>query len=533
MYSLVEHRLNRLIESGYAPLLKQGRVGIEKESLRVSQEGTLAMTPHPHVLGAALTHPNITTDYSEAMLEFITEPYEDIGMVLKRLRDIHQFVHRQLHEEILWATSMPCVLHGDNSIPIARYGDSNLGMMKTVYRRGLGHRYGRPMQVIAGIHFNYSFSEAFWQAYQELEGDRGSQQEFRSAAYFALTRNLLRFGWIVPYLFGASPAVCKSFVGPVLHRLQDLDENTYYDPYATSLRLGDIGYTNKREHETGIHANYDSLETYIDTLTRAIETPCKAYEKIGVEVNGRFEQLNANILQIENEYYSSVRLKQPGHGLEKPVLALRRRGVGYIELRSLDVNIYDPLGIQEQQAYFLEAFMIFCLLQDSPQIEGAEHAANDRNLIETAHHGRRPGFALSRRGGEISLKDWALELIEAMEAVCELLDGGEGGVYRRALEAQRNAVLDPDRTPSAKVLADMKARGESFYDFSRYMSQEHHEYFCDLPVDEEVMNEFVRKAEKSHQQQQEIEAQQQLPFGQFLDAYFNQDKQPESNRIGS
>lgn len=524
MYSRVEHRLNRLIESGSASLLKQGRIGIEKESLRVSQEGTLARTPHPRVLGSALTHPNITTDYSEAMLEFITEPYDEVSMVLKRLRDIHQFVHRQLQEEILWATSMPCVLHGDNSIPIARYGDSNLGMMKTVYRRGLGHRYGRPMQVIAGIHFNYSFSNAFWKAYQELEGDRGSPQEFRSAGYLSLTRNLLRLGWLIPYLFGASPAVCKSFVGPVLHRLQDYDENTYFDPYATSLRLGDIGYTNKREHETGIHANYDSLEAYIDTLIQAIETPCQAYEKIGVEVDGRYEQLNANILQIENEYYSSVRPKQPSKGLEKPVLALRRRGISYIELRSLDVNIYDPVGIQERQAYFLEVFMIFCLLQDSPLIEEAEHAANDRNLIETAHHGRKPGFTLSRQGGEISLKDWALELIEAMEAVCALLDGGGDGVYRRALEAQREAVLDPGRTPSARILADMKSRGESFYDFSRHMSLEHHQYFCDLPVNEELMNDFVRKAERSHRQQQEIEAQQQLPFGQFLEAYFNQEK---------
>jgi glutamate--cysteine ligase len=307
----VEQRLSRLLQSGDAQLLTQGQIGIEKESLRVSQEGTLANTPHPEVLGSALTHTNITTDYSEAMLEFITEPYEDVGSVLQRLQDIHQFVHRQLNDEILWATSMPCVLHGDNSIPIARYGDSNQGMMKTVYRRGLGHRYGRPMQVISGIHFNYSFSEAFWGRYQQLEGDSGSLQDFRSSAYFGLTRNLQRYGWLIPYLFGASPAVCKSFVGPEEHRFQEFNENTYYDPYATSLRLGDIGYTNKREHETGIHANYDNLDVYIESLTQAIETPCQEYEKIGVEVNGRFEQLNANILQIENEYYSTVRPKQP------------------------------------------------------------------------------------------------------------------------------------------------------------------------------------------------------------------------------
>jgi glutamate--cysteine ligase len=518
----VEQRLSRLLQSGDAQLLTQGQIGIEKESLRVSQEGTLANTPHPEVLGSALTHTNITTDYSEAMLEFITEPYEDVGSVLQRLQDIHQFVHRQLNDEILWATSMPCVLHGDNSIPIARYGDSNQGMMKTVYRRGLGHRYGRPMQVISGIHFNYSFSEAFWGRYQQLEGDSGSLQDFRSSAYFGLTRNLQRYGWLIPYLFGASPAVCKSFVGPEEHRFQEFNENTYYDPYATSLRLGDIGYTNKREHETGIHANYDNLDVYIESLTQAIETPCQEYEKIGVEVNGRFEQLNANILQIENEYYSTVRPKQPSEGLEKPVLALHRRGVAYVELRSLDVNIYEPLGINEQQLRFLEVFMIFCLLQESPPIGAGEHSENDHNLIETAHHGRMPGFELLRQGKRIRLSEWSMELFAAMEGVCEVLDGGANGDYRKALEEQRKSVEDPDLTPSSRMLADMRSRGEGFYHFSKFKSQQHHEYFNHLLVDDRVMQEFARSSEQSLHQQQAIEAQEQQPFGQFLEAYFRQ-----------
>lgn len=523
MYARVEQRLNRLLQSGDAKLLTQGQVGIEKESLRVSQEGTLANTPHPRVLGSALTHPNITTDYSEAMLEFITEPYQDVASVLQRLQDIHQFVHRQLDDEILWATSMPCVLHGDNSIPIARYGNSNLGMMKTVYRRGLGHRYGRPMQVISGIHFNYSFSDQFWEQFQQLEDGTGTLQDFRTSAYFGLTRNLQRYGWLIPYLFGASPAVCKSFVGPEEHRFQDFNENTFFDPYATSLRLGDIGYTNKREHETGIHANYDNLDAYIETLSYAIETPCKEYEKIGVEVNGRFEQLNANILQIENEYYSTVRPKQPSEGLEKPVRALGRRGVAYVELRSLDVNIYEPLGINEQQVRFLEVFMIFCLLQESPVIDAVEHGENDRNLIETAHHGRRPGFELLRQGAAVTLRDWAMELFNVMQGICTVLDDAEeGGLYRQALETQRQAIEDPDQTPSSRMLTDMRARGEGFYHFSKFKSQQHHEYFKHLPVEERVMQEFAGSAEQSLHQQLEIEAREQEPFGQFLEAYFRQ-----------
>jgi glutamate--cysteine ligase len=522
LYERLEKRLNLLQQSGLYRLLNESRIGLEKESLRVSSEGTLAVTPHPAILGSALTHPNITTDYSEAMLEFITEPYSRIEDALKRLEQIHQFVHRRLDEEILWATSMPCVIHGDNSIPIARYGSSNRGMMKTVYRRGLGHRYGRPMQVISGIHFNYSLPHHFWDAWQKQEGAAGSAQAFRSEGYFGLTRNLQRYGWLVPYLFGASPAVCKSFVDPGAHQFQDFNENTFYDPNATSLRLGDIGYTNKREHETGINVNYDNLENYVDTLTWAIETPCDEYQKIGIEQDGQYQQLNANILQIENEYYSTVRPKQPLVDLEKPTLALRARGVEYVELRSLDINIYEPLGINAEQLHFLELLMVFCLLQDSPVVSAEGHEENDHNLLAAAHYGRDPDLKLRRNGADISLRDWAQEILEVMEGISQLLDGGGNGPYGRALKRYRETVADPQSTPSACMLKDMRERGEGFYHFSKFMSQQHHEHFLSLPVDEEIEAAFSAEAEASIQRQLEIEAEETEPFGTFLDNYFTQ-----------
>ncbi|HKJ10690.1 MAG TPA: glutamate--cysteine ligase, partial [Gammaproteobacteria bacterium] len=213
MYRISERRLAGVINSGNKALLKGSNIGLEKESLRVSPEGNIAQTRHPSALGAALTHPYITTDYSEALVEFITPPFGDLGRSLAFLRDTQKFVYDNLVDEILWATSMPCVVAGETSIPIAQYGTSNAGMMKTVYRRGLGHRYGRVMQVIAGVHFNFSFPETFWPAFQELEGDRRPLKDFISDSYFALIRNLQRVGWLIPYLFGASPAVCKSFLG--------------------------------------------------------------------------------------------------------------------------------------------------------------------------------------------------------------------------------------------------------------------------------------------------------------------------------
>ncbi|MEW8211129.1 MAG: glutamate--cysteine ligase, partial [Candidatus Thiodiazotropha taylori] len=347
--------MKRLHQAGQLELLRGGLIGLEKEALRVSPQGCISSLPHPEVLGSPLTNRYITTDYSEALTEIITPPSTDRHEPLKFLFEAHRFVYQHLGDEILWSTSMPCVVEDDERIPIAEYGNSNAGMMKTVYRRGLGHRYGRVMQVIAGVHFNYSLPQDFWWVYQQLEGDKSDTQGFISDAYFGMLRNLQRLGWLVPYLFGASPAVCKSFLGGRPTSLESFDEYTYFSPYATSLRMGDIGYQNSKEQGTGIKACYDCLDAYVETLSRAIETPCPIYQAMGVKIDGRYEQLNANILQIENEYYSTVRPKQIPEMMEKPIHALQRRGVRYVELRSLDVNAFHPLGIADEQVYFIEA----------------------------------------------------------------------------------------------------------------------------------------------------------------------------------
>ena len=226
MYQIAEKRLAKLVNARQNSLLADSQVGLEKECLRVSPEGTLSQAQHPKALGSPLTHPYITTDYSEALAEFITPPFVNTIDALNFLRDTQRFVYDELDDELLWVTSMPCVVAGETSIPIAQYGNSNPGMMKTVYRRGLGHRYGRVMQTIAGVHFNYSFPESFWPLYQEIEQDKGDLQDFISESYFGLIRNLQRFGWLVPYLFGASPAVCMSFIGGKPTILEEFNDNT-------------------------------------------------------------------------------------------------------------------------------------------------------------------------------------------------------------------------------------------------------------------------------------------------------------------
>ncbi|MGM0594906.1 MAG: glutamate--cysteine ligase [Pseudomonadota bacterium] len=523
MHYTVEQRVARLQAANLAPLLKGSMVGLEKESLRVNSEGKIAQTPHPARFGAALTHPYITTDYAEALLEFITPPFHEMGEALSFLRDLQQFVYNRLDDELIWSTSMPCVVAGEAGIPIAEYGSSNAGMMKTVYRRGLGYRYGRVMQVIAGVHFNYSFSDAFWQALQQLEGDDRTLQTYISERYFDLLRNLLRVGWLIPYLFGASPAVCKSFLNGDKGSLEALDDSTYFEPYATSLRMGDIGYQNNKENETGIKANYDSLNDYVDSLTCAINTPCSEYEKLGVEVDGEYRQLNANILQIENEYYSTVRPKQLLQGYEKPTLALKKRGVRYIELRSLDVNVFDPLGINESQMDFIEALLLYCLLSDSPPITPQERVEIDQNEMLVAHRGREPGLELKRCGKTTSLHRWASEICQGMEPVCQLLDSNTTKQpYQQALARQRRVVDNPDLTPSARMLAEMKSGKETFFEFARRKSLEHQWYFAELPVDVEQEKMLAELAERSLKKQRAIEAADKVDFATFLQQYANQ-----------
>ncbi len=348
-------------------------------------------------------------------------------------------------------------------------------------------------------------------------------QDFISDHYFRTIRNLLRYGWLVPYLFGASPAICKSFLEGIPTRLQPYNESTYYSPHATSLRMCDIGYQNTREGELGFKADYNSLAAYVASLRQAITTPCARYRDIGVKVNGEYRQLNANLLQIENEYYSSVRPKQVPGIFEKPTHALEQRGVRYIELRSLDINPFDPHGIDVEQCRFLETFMIYCLLQDSPLIDTRERREIDSNLDAVCYRGREPGLVLHRNGQPVALQQWAGELCADLQPIAAALDATEQDTpYQQALQAQLQAVTDPGQTCSARVLDEMKEHGEGYFDFARRMSVQHQRYFLDLGVDMERLAQFEQDVEKSIADQQAVEATETMSFDEFLAWYFAQ-----------
>ena len=419
---------------------------------------------------------------------------------------------------------MPCIINGEADIQIADYGTSNSGKMKNVYRHGLAWRYGKVMQVIAGIHFNHSVAKEFWPTFQAMDKHTGEATDFSNRRYMGMTRNIQRYGWIIPYLFGCSPAICKSFLGdnPPSETMETYNHNTFYEPWGTSLRMGDIGYTNHKSSKVGIKADYSSVKSYTDSLRAAIETSYSGYEEIGVKVDGEYRQLNTNILQIENEYYSTVRPKQILEGFEKPIDSLLNRGIRYVELRSVDINAFHPSGITHSQLFYLEIFMLFCLLQDSPDIDSAEQKAINSNQSTVAHLGRKPDLELDRDGNTIALKEWGLELMDAMLPIAKLLDKTHSReCYQLALAEQKGLFKDAELTPSAQVLKTMMSEHASYYDFANHQSQKHREYFTQRSLSTEKWDGFKQKSVDSLAAQQALEAEQHINFDTFLQQYFD------------
>ncbi|MES2363354.1 MAG: glutamate--cysteine ligase [Pseudomonadota bacterium] len=490
--------------------LKDMRRGIEKESLRAQPGGGLALTPHPAALGSALTHPCITTDFSESQIELVTGAHKQASSVLEELTQIHQFTYRSMRalgDEMLWVSSMPCDLPTDETIPIARFGSSNVGRAKSVYRMGLSHRYGRRMQTISGIHYNWS-----------LPGVTNEQ-------YFALIRNFRRQAFLLLYLFGASPAVCSSFVAGRQHELQSLAGSTMYMPHGTSLRMGRLGY--QSDAQASLAVSYNSLEGYGASLQDALTRPYPAYEAVGIRnPGGDYNQLATTLLQIENEFYGTIRPKRVIFPGERPLHALRERGVEYVEVRLMDLDPFEPVGITAQTMRFLDVFLLHCLLADSPPDTPGEIAELKHNQHHTAARGREPGLTLKRGGQEVLLTGWGAEVIAQCGPIAEALDAAHGGSdYRDALQSASDRLARPDTTPSARVLAVMaRDFDNSFIRFVRAQALQTQATLLDLPFSAEQHARFVALSQTSMAEQKKIEAGDSMPFEIYREQYVSAER---------
>lgn len=511
-------QIRQFSQPANAALLRGIQRGFERECLRVDADGQLAKTAHPAALGSKLTHPWITTDYAESLLEFITPPSADPAFPLAFLTDIHRFCARQLGAERLWAGSMPCKIGTDGDIAIADYGSSNSAQFKMVYREGLGLRYGRAMQTIAGAHYNWSLPTDFWLTLRDICPSGESLQDFINQRYFGLIRNFLRFGWLVPYLFGASPALCQSFLQGHPSDLAELRPGTLYGPHATSLRMSDLGYQNHSQDKLAV--SFDSIHAYTSALEAAIRTPDPYYEELGLRDGARWLQLNTCLLQTESEFYAPMRPKRIGLNNERPALALARYGVEYIEMRLFDLNPFIDIGVAPEQSLFADTLLLMCLLRTSPPISAREQGENDENKHRVVTRGRQPGLQLLVHNREQPLRNLAHELFDDMAPFAAMLDAAFGGAHHaQALAQLRQRIDQPELTPSAQVIEAIKQHG-SYFDFANAMSEKHTRSLQAAALSPQDEQRFRVSVRESLAAQAQLDAAVQAPFEEFVAAYY-------------
>jgi glutamate--cysteine ligase len=501
--------------------------GIEREALRVLPDGGLSQLPHHYKIGSSLTHPNITTDYSEALLEFITPVSREPEQAIAQLQDIQKFTMSQIDGELLWPFSMPCFVNDEDKVQLAYFGESNVGKMKTVYRQGLKNRYGSMMQVISGIHFNFSFSDDFWRSIQKISDNSEDHETFKSDGYFALIRNYKRYCWLIPYLYGSSPIICRSFLqgtstisGAWPFPFKQSENGYMYLEYATSLRMSDLGYTNNAQSELAIC--YNDLPGYLEGVEQAMRLGSDEFAKTGIKVDGKYQQLNANVLQIENELYAPIRPKRVAKTGEKPSEALKNRGVEYIEVRALDVNPFVDTGISTDQIYFLDIFLTFCALAPSPIFDCQGQDESSSNMDQVVVRGRDPKLLLNDQGVDKSVQQWGNALFDQFDDVAHLLDQAKGSKrYSQSVEHERTKINNSELTPSAQLLDMVVNQNKSLTKLALDYASTYRESL--LAKDYQIFDEAYFKAsvDKSHQEQIKIEQADVLSFDDFLAQYFN------------
>lgn len=519
----ITQKLEQLSSADFSHAIKNIRRGIERETLRVNQDGRLSQTDHPSALGSALTHHYITTDYSESLLELITPPSNNILQTYEQLKDVHKFVLDNIGSELLWPMSMPCFISNEDDIRIAHYGSSNIAKMKSTYRVGLKNRYGSMMQAISGIHYNFSLPTEFWQLLREQDSSEEFLADYQSSQYMRMVRNIKRYVWVVTYLFGASPAMCGSFLQgrETGIKFESFGKGSIFLPNATSLRMSDLGYTNSAQ--SALNIEYGSLSQYIEKLRKAIHTESEEYKAIGVKADGEYKQLNHNILQIENELYAPVRPKQIAESGEKPTDALENRGVMYIELRALDVNPLSPYGITLEQMRVLDVFLLYCLLAENDELNESEQSEAERNQDKVVLEGRDAALMLKYRAKDISRQDWLADIYHDMSLISAWLDLNYGGNdYQQAIDGIKDTVDDPSQTLSGKWLAAMLETEVDNGILGMQMAVKYADQIKSHQPTEFNQEFLMEQAQQSIKNQQEIEAADSQSFDEFLADYFKE-----------
>lgn len=500
--------------------------GIERETMRIDQQGLIASTAHPKSLGLAFTNQYITTDFAESLIELVSPTFTDSADLMRWLRGLHSFVAQNIGDELLWPASMPPVLPDADNFTIANYGESHQGRIKNIYRRGLSLRYGRRMQTIAGIHLNLSFSKTFLEYYNAIN----ARDDCNNTIYFHLLRNYIRNSWLINYLFGSSPAADESFFNkqPLPNFLVKHGNSSYYHPHSTCLRMGRLGYNNRKHSDLRICFN--SLDEYINAVKKLTAKPDDEYVAMGVkDASGSWQQLNTNVLQIENEYYASVRPKAVRNHEQKTIDALQENGTEYLEIRNLDLDPFSSCGIDEEQIRFMQMFSLYLSLIPSPPISAEECQYIRRLEDEIIMNNLQQDQEFKSLGGAaFNLADHTEEMLNDMEALAELLDGlgdigGSGSTsdtpYAYALKKQRAIVEGQTDLPALRQMKLMQNDKQSFVELMLSLATEHKNHLVQ-EQQADINNEMAQEAQRSITEGQQIlEGQQDVPLDEFISNY--------------
>ncbi len=506
--------LSLLADKGNLNLENSISRGIEKESLRISKENTISSANHPIALGSALTNKYITTDFSEALLELITPAHSSVENVLKNLNEICKFVMEETSETI-WPSSIPCKIENEDSIRLANYGTSNSGQLKTLYRSGLSHRYGSMMQTVSGIHYNFSFSDALFESLKDDE----NLQSFKNKKYLSLIRNFRRNAWMILYLFGSSPVVPKTFISDRKNFLKELNEDDLFLEYATCLRMSELGYMSEAQDK--LYIAYNNIEEYLRDLKNALTKKHKRYEEVGLIKHGKRIQINTSIIQIENEYYSSIRPKRVTPLGERPINVLRDQGIDYLEIRALDNNSFLPSGIDEDTSYFLEAYLIGCFFDEdkkASQSEIKELLANWENVVK---RGRDPKLKLQKNKEKITIKDSGMQVIDSLRNIFEKMPSEMEDYTRKvmkSLDVQEKKLNDSSLTPSGQIVNDLQSNNKTWEALNLELAKSHYDSLTKFETD---LNYLSEEAKVSLEKFKNLEKQQEEEFEVYLDKFVN------------
>lgn len=526
-------------------ILDHSTRGIEKENLRVDSLGRYSQNPHPVSLGAAVEHPLITTDFAESLLEVVTLPISGIKgrkRLFQELADVTNFINQSLaqEQEALWAYSMPNLVDLDHvkQVAIADYGTSYTAKFKMIYRHGLSCRYGNAMQMIAGLHYNYSFPQELIAALGSLpQQETCDAESLLSSRYMGVVRNFYRMEWIIPLLFGASPACFSASLYDQDDQLRSLDvlnqsnHEVLWSASATSLRLSVVGYHVLEQDDLNINMN--SLQGYIQSLSQALKSENPRFQSYGIKTSsGAYQQLSTGLLQIENEYYSLIRPKSRLDDTGSTLVGLSRSGIEYLEVRGLDLNLFEPLGMAEEDSAFLDLFLMHLLLYPSPPLsfEGMKHAKE--NLMTVILHGREKDIQLNEKANDMlgcnkasNVFDAAHLFLNSMQELASVMDQLEtsaDGIYQRSLALQLDKIEKPEGLPAHQLIKRWKQSGKCFADFILECSKANSlKLERDMPLSKDKQAVFKELALKSIASRDEKNTEQvHQTFEAFLKDYY-------------